>query len=98
VDFCCMMHDAQAWNEPGTDFSNERGMAMCLAQASQHPAGIVTFEQIVGEPDVYVPGGKLPDVEFSRQFWYHCSALATISSRPNPLQEITAAPSPAVRR
>lgn len=70
VDFCCMMHDRQAWgaSSGGINGPPERGMAMCLYMATEYPAGTMS---------------KLPDVERARQFWYDCAAIAASGNQIN---------------
>jgi hypothetical protein len=67
VDYCCRLHDAQAWNARTTggtcnpvvkgpdECPNECGIAMCLTKLSEYPAG--TFAQF-------------PAIDESRQHWY----------------------------
>ena len=56
VDYCCRLHDAQAWGESTIGSrKTECGIAMCLSKASGFPADVLT---------------QMPDVEAARQFWY----------------------------
>jgi len=69
VDFCCMMHDAQAWGSGSVlNGPTERGMAMCLSKATEYPAGAMS---------------RLPDVENARNFWYRCASWTANGNQAN---------------
>jgi hypothetical protein len=56
VDYCCRLHDAQAWGESTVGSrKSECGIVMCLSKASGFPADVLS---------------KMPHVEAARQYWY----------------------------
>lgn len=70
VDYCCRLHDAQAWNQTDDVFdrSNECGIAMCLAKATGLPANVLD---------------RMPDVKVARDYWYGGAATACGGNQTN---------------
>lgn len=73
VDYCCRLHDAQAWGlfALPSSFPSECGIAMCLSKASGLPANVIA---------------QLPLVEAARQFWYDGAALVCGGNQSNDAQ------------